>query len=159
MQVMIVKEHFFSIGVAVLLLMTVHFGVNMMVPPPQQDAFFPNNLPRYVGQSDSGYAPELKQRIETAHREWTHAQRKHQSIISTTYLPLGLLTLVVGSFWLRMEVLSAAFIFGGLFLMIGAIASGWESNAIRFASSLLTLASVLLIVRRKFGSPGDRQRT
>ncbi len=150
MQVVIVKEHFFSIGIAVLLLMTLYYGVNAVVPPPNEKAFFPDDTPRYVGKSDPDYTPELKRRVDETSKNYTEARKRHQSIVCSIYIPAGLLTLLIGSFWLKLELLSTAFIFGGLFMMITAIASGWESYPLRFIASMLTLLAVIWIVKRQF---------
>ena len=150
MQVVIVKEHFFSIGIAVLLLMTLYYGVNAIVPPPDEKAFFPDDAPRYVSKSDPGYTPELKKRVDETSKNYMEARKRHQSIVCSIYIPAGLLTLLIGSFWLKLELLSTAFIFGGLFMMITAIASGWESYPLRFVASVITLLAVIWIVRQKF---------
>ena len=150
MQVVIVKEHFFSIGIAVLLLMTLYYGVNAVVPPPNEKAFFSDGMPRYLSTSDPAYTPELKKRVEHANQRYAEAQKRHRRIVCALYLPVGLLTLVMGSFWLRLEVLSTAFIFGGLSMMITAIASGWESYPLRFVASAITLLTVIWIVRQQF---------
>ena len=150
MQVVIVKEHFFSIGIAVLLLMTLYYGVNAIVPPPDEKAFFSDDAPRYVSKSDPGYTPELKKRVDEASKNYMEARKRHQSIVCSIYIPAGLLTLLIGSFWLKLESLSTAFIFGGLFMMITAIASGWESYPLRFVASMLTLLAVIGIVKRQF---------
>ena len=154
MQVVIVKEHFFSIGIAALLLMTLYYGVNAIVPPPNEKAFFSDEMPRYVSQSDPEYTPELKKRVDEASRNYTKAWKKHQSIVCSVYIPAGLLTLLIGSFWLKLELLSTAFIFGGLFMMITAIASGWDSYPLRFTASILTLVAVIWIVKRQFQIQG-----
>ena len=150
MQVVIVKEHFFSIGIAVLLLMTLYYGVNAVVPPPVDKAFFPDETPRYVSKSDPDYTPELKKRVDDASKNYMEARKRHQSIVCSIYIPAGLLTLLVGSFWLKLELLSTAFIFGGLFMMITTIASGWESYPLRFIASVITLLAVIWIVGQKF---------
>ena len=150
MQVAIVKEHFFSIGIAVLLLMTLYYGVNAIVPPPDEKAFFPDDAPCYVSKSDPGYTPELKKRVDETSKNYMEARKRHQSIVCSIYIPAGLLTLLIGSFWLKLELLSTAFIFGGLFMMITAIASGWESYPLRFVASVITLLAVIWIVRQKF---------
>ena len=150
MQVVIVKEHFFSIGIAVLLLMTLYYGVNAIVPPPDEKTFFPDDTPRYVSKSDPDYTPELKKRVDETSKHHMEARKQHQSIVCSIYIPAGLLTLLIGSFWLKLELLSTAFIFGGLFMMITAIASGWESYPLRFVASMLTLLAVIGIVKRQF---------
>ena len=150
MQVVIVKEHFFSIGIAALLLMTLYYGVNAVVPPPNEKAFFPDDTPRYVSRSDPDYTPELKKRVDETSKNYMEARKRHQSVVCSVYIPAGLLTLLIGSFWLKLELLSTAFIFGGLFMMITAIASGWESYPLRFVASMLTLLAVIGIVKRQF---------
>ena len=150
MQVVIVKEHFFSIGIAALLLMTLYYGVNAVVPPPNEKAFFPDDTPRYVNKADPEYTPELKKRVDETSQSYMEARKRHQSIACSIYVPAGLLTLLIGSFWLKLELLSTAFIFGGLFMMITAIASGWESYPLRFIASMLTLLAVIGIVKRQF---------
>ncbi len=152
MQVVIVKEHFFSIGIAVLLLMTLYYGVNAVVPPPDAKKYFPDGTPRYISSSSPKYSPELEQRVERAQENYQAAQRRHQGTVCAIYLPIGFLTLLLGSFRVRLELLRAAFIFGGLFMMIAAIASGWESYAIRFAASVVTLAAVIMVVKRQFSN-------
>ena len=150
MQVVIVKEHFFSIGIAALLLMTLYYGVNAIVPPPNEKAFFSDEMPRYVSKSDPEYTPELKKRVDETSKHYMEARKQHQSIVCSIYIPAGLLTLLIGSFWLKLELLSTAFIFGGLFMMITATASGWESYPLRFVASVITLLAVIWIVRQKF---------
>ncbi len=150
MQVVIVKEHFFSIGIAVLLLMTLYYGVNAIVPPPDQSTFFSNDMPRYVSKSNPEHTPELKRRGDETNKSYVEARKRHQSIVCSIYIPAGLLTLLIGSFWLRLELLSTAFIFGGLFMMSTAIASGWESYSLRFLASVVTLLVVIWIVKRQF---------
>ena len=149
MQVVIVKEHFFSIGIAVLLLMTLYYGVNAIVPPPNKKAFFSDDIPRYVSKSDPDYTPELKKQVDETSKNYMEARRRHQSIVCAIYIPAGLLALLIGSFWLKLELLSTAFIFGGLFMMITAIASGWESYPLRFVASVITLLAVIWIVKRQ----------
>lgn len=151
MQVVIVKEHFFSIGIAALLLMTLYYGVNAIVPPPKAETYFSDGLPRYASKSDPDY-----QRVESTRESFEAAQRKHQGIVCAIYVPVGFLTLLLGSFQLRLELLRAAFIFGGLFMMITAIALGWESYLIRFVASVVTLAGVILVVRRQFSNGPSR---
>ncbi len=80
MQVVIVKEHFFSIGIAILLLMVLYYGVNTLVPPPKDDIFFSKETPRYVSKSDANYSPELEKRIETAQNDYKNARAKHRPI-------------------------------------------------------------------------------
>ena len=150
MQVVIVKEHFFSIGIAVLLLMTLYYGVNAIVPPPSEKTFFSDDVPRYVSKSDPEYTPALKKRVDETSKNYMEARKRHQSIVCSIYIPAGLLTLLIGSFWLKLELLSTAFIFGGLFMMITAIASGWDSYPLRFIASMLTLLAVIWIVKRQF---------
>ena len=152
MQVVIVKEHFFSIGIAALLLMTLYYGVSAMVPPPKVETYFSGGLPRYVGKADPDYSPALEQRVEKSRESFEAAQRRYRGIVCAIYVPVGFLTLLLGSFRLKLELLRAAFIFGGLFMMITAIASGWESYLIRFGASLVTLAGVILVVRRQFSN-------
>jgi len=150
MQVVIVKEHFFSIGIAVLLLMTLYYGVNAIVTPPDEKAFFPDDRPRYISKSDPDYTPALKKQVDEASKNYMEARKRHQSLVCSIYIPAGLLTLLIGSFWLKLELLSTAFIFGGLFMMITAIASGWESYSLRFVASVVTLVAVICVVKRKF---------
>lgn len=154
MRIVIVKEHFFSIGIAVLLLMTLYFGVNAIVPPPDVKKFYPNGItgyaPRLEKQADGVYRPKRLMEQGDPYSKYWEARKRHQSVVSSIYIPAGLLTLLVGSFWLKLELLSTAFIFGGLFMMITAIASGWESYPLRFIASVLTLLVVIWIVGRKF---------
>ena len=152
MQVTIVKEHFFSIGIAILLLMTLYYGVSAVVPPPDADTYFSDEVPGYVSKSSPEYSPELEQRVEQAQESYQVAQQKHRGIVCAIYLPVGFLTLLLGSFRMRLGLLRAAFIFGGLFMMITAIASGWKSYGIRFAASVVTLTAVIMVVKRQFSN-------
>ena len=149
MQVVIVKEHFFSIGIAALLLMTLYYGVNAVVPPPDAKVYFPDGTPSRLSPE---HKPALEQRVEQAQERYQAAQARHRGVVCMLYLPVGFLTLLLGSFRLRLELLRAAFIFGGLFMMITAIASGWESYAIRFATSVVTLIAVIMVVKRQFSN-------
>jgi hypothetical protein len=152
MQVVIVKEHFFSIGIAVLLLMTLYYGVNAVVPPPDENVYFPEGVPRYISKSSPDYTPELEQRVDRAQEAYQAAQARHRGITCSIYIPVGFLTLLLGSFRVRLELLRAAFIFGGLFMMITAIASGWQSYSVRFIASAVTLIAVIMVVRRQFSN-------
>ena len=153
MPVVIVKEHFFSIGIAVLLLMTLYYGVNAVAPPPNKKAFFSDDVPRYMSKADPKYTPALKKRVDETSKNYMEAWKRHRGVVCSMYITAGLLILLIGSFWLKLELLSTAFIFGGLFMLITAIASGWESYPLRFIASMLTLLAVIWIVKRCFRSP------
>ena len=152
MQVVIVKEHFFSIGIAILLLMVLYYGVNTIVPPPKEDAFFSKDTPRYMIKSDTHYSPESEKQIEKTKTDYKSAYARYRNIVCSIYLPIGFLTLLIGSFFIRLELLKASFIFGGLFMMIAAIASGWDSYLIRFIASAITLTAVTFVVKRQFAN-------
>ena len=152
MQIVIVKEHFFSIGIAILLLMTLYYGVNAVVPPPDAKVYFPDRTPGYISKSSPEFSPELEPQVKQTQESYQAAQRRHRGVVCAIYLPAGFLTLLLGSFRIRLELLRAAFIFGGLFMMITAIASGWESYGIRFAASAITLIAVIMVVKRQFSN-------
>ncbi len=143
MQITIVKEHFFSIGIAVLLLMVLYYGVNTFIQPPKQDGF----TSQYYSPNNS---PDLRKRIDKANTDYKTAYEQYRSIVSSIYIPMGFLTLLVGSFFIRLELLKSSFIFGGLFMMIAAIASGWDSYFIRFIASAATLIAVIFVIKRQF---------
>jgi len=134
MQIVIVKEHFFSIGIAVLLLMTVYYGVNVIVPPPGGPEF----------TSGRPISPEAQKQLMDAWMRYRHT-------IGAIYVPLGLLILLAGSFWIRLELLATSCIFSGLLLAVLGIAWGWDSQLLRFVGSAAMLAVVLWIVYRRFG--------
>lgn len=145
MKTLIVKEHFLSIGIAVLLLMTLYYGVNSLVSPPKD--------PRYIDATNPNVRLELPRSVEP--QVYTNFQmdvKKHRRIVSPIYIAMGLLTLLAGVYWLKLELLSTAFVFGGLFMTITSLASGWESYFIRFGGSVLCLAAVIVVVKKKFSS-------
>jgi len=152
MQVVIVKEHFFSIGIAVLLLMTLYYGVNAAMPPPDANTYIADETSRHVSKSSPESYSKLEDRVNQAQDSYKAAQLRHRGIVCAIYLPMGFLTLLMGSFRIRLELLRSAFIFGGLFMMITAIGSGWESYGIRFAASVVALTAVIVVVKRQFSN-------
>src|SRR5438132_3310371 len=128
------KQFAVGFGIAVLLPMTVWYGVRLFHPPPDRGEYFPEEkygaapapLPP-AGEAGHTDPKAEKARTERAERQerFEEAERLHYRSMFFVAYPVGLLAIAGGGL-LRVQAVGAGLMFAGLFTLGPGCYSYWD---------------------------------
>jgi hypothetical protein len=152
---MIAKKFAVGFGIAVLLPMTVHYGVSTFSPGPEWEEYQVENYYERHERATPEEQVELEEensRIEKKYREELKLFQKHMFAVA---VPIGIVALVLGAM-LAVQAIGSGLMFGGIFTLTNGYWCYWSElqDWMRFLSLLAALAILIFIGYRKLGRQG-----
>lgn len=142
------KQFAVGFGIAVLLPLTVWYGVHLFHPPPERKEYFPEEFaaPRQAPAEPVEVTEKARKDREERTERFEQAERLYYRDLFYVAYPVGLLAFVVGTF-LRVQAVGAGFMFGGLFALGEGCYCYWDKmgDTMRFGSLVLALAVVVAL--------------
>jgi hypothetical protein len=142
------KQFDVGFGIAVLLPLTVWYGVHLFHPPPERKEYFPEEFaaPHQAPAAPVEVTEKASKDREQRTERFEQAERLYYRDLFYVAYPVGLLAFVAGTF-LRVQAVGAGFMFGGLFTLGEGCYSYWDKmgDTMRFGSLLVALAVVVAL--------------
>lgn len=140
-----------AMGIAILLPLLVVYGVNTFSPPPKWEDFHHSEFAPGLPEKES--PGQIAQRAETYQREMermNEAKKQYQMRLFYTAVPVGLLSILIGTF-VRIPALGSGMVFGGVFTLVEGYVFNWArlDDPIKFVSLLIALIALGIIAHRR----------
>ena len=147
---MLAKKFALGFGIAVLLPMVIHYGVNTFSPRPKwQDYKIENYYERHerATTAEKAKLEEERSRLEKEQEEHEKRFQKHLFFVAT---PIGIAAIIVGSF-VAVQAIGTGLMFGGIFTLMDGYIWYWSEleNWMRFLSLLIAFIILILIGYRR----------
>lgn len=137
------KEFAIGIGIAILLPLSVYYGVQLFSPQPDWSKYFEQSQ-EYDRRFNEAKTKEERDRISKvrSHAKEKHeeSQRRHKQHIFFVAYPVGMLAIIAGSL-LTVQAVGAGLMFGGIFTLAEGCYSYWDNMAdwTRFISLIIAM--------------------
>jgi hypothetical protein len=141
------KQFAIGIGIALLLPLSVYYGVLLFSPPPDSSKYYEQSQ-EYSRRLSEAKTTAEKDRIvkekSLNQKRQEEAQKRHQQHIFLVAYPVGLLAIIIGSL-LTVQAVGAGLMFGGIFTLAEGCYSYWDKmpDWTRFFSLIIAMAVLI----------------
>lgn len=149
---MLAKKIALGCGIAVILPIMIHFGVEILVEDPMQgdyqvEAYYETMRNNDLSDSEKEQVREEQKALDELFEE---RKKRFQLILFSVAVPLGITAILIGTF-LKSKGLGTGLIFGGLFSTVNGYMHHWQSigETIIFVSMLIIFLILIYISMKK----------
>lgn len=141
------KQFAIGIGIAILLPLSVYYGVLLFSPPPDSSKYYEQSQ-EYTQRLSQAKTQSEKEKIskeKSLHqKKQEEAQKRHQQHIFLVAYPVGMLAIIIGSL-LTVQAVGAGLMFGGIFTLAEGCYSYWDKmpDWTRFISLIIAMAVLI----------------
>lgn len=140
---MLAKQFALGIGIAILLPLTIYYGVHLFSPPPDSSKYYERKYEQDHKIEETKNEVEkkrLRTESEARDKRYKAAERRHQQHLFYVAYPVGMLAIIVGILS-GIRSIGAGLMFGGIFTLAEGCFSYWEAmpDWTRFTALVLAL--------------------
>ena len=156
---MIAKKFAVGFGIAVLLPMTVHYGVSTFSPSPEWDDYRIENYYERHERATSEEQVKLEEENSRLEKKYKEELKRFQKHMFAVAVPIGIAALVLGSV-LAVQAIGSGLMFGGIFTLTDGYWCYWSElqDWMRFLSLLAALAILIFIGYHKLARQGKIEK-
>lgn len=163
-----IKEYFIGIAIFILTLFVVIYGINTFYPNPEYNDFCEDEktspstrlntsqaCEESGGKWNSYDAPSVPQKEARGYcdlsyycrEDYQNAEEKHDMIVFIVSIPLGILIILAGLFFFRLDSTSFGLMAGGVATLIYGAGTYWQhgENWFKFLISFIGLIALIFI--------------
>lgn len=152
----LVKQIAVWLGVVILLPLVVWYGTSAFSPPPDAKEYsrstsrIDEQIKETAVQAEKEKLRQERERLEKEHEE---AERVHYGHMFWVAYPIGLVAVIIGTFF-PVQAIGAGLMFGGLISLAAGCYSYWDKmdGWLRFGSLIVALAVLLVLGTWRFRS-------